>query len=67
MQSDKDLEAAIFDAGLACATPQERAAYLDKACAGQPELRQHIEALLAGKGSYLADLRGCSRMLNREI
>ena len=30
-------EAAIFDAALACATPEERAAYLDKACAGQPE------------------------------
>jgi len=40
-------EAAVFEAALACATPQERAAYLDKACAGQPELRQRVEALLA--------------------
>jgi hypothetical protein len=47
MQPNSNSEAAIFDAVLACATPQERAAYLDKACAGKPELRQHIEALLA--------------------
>jgi serine/threonine protein kinase len=40
-------EAAIFDAALACVTLQERAVYLDKACVGQPGLRQRIEALLA--------------------
>jgi WD40 repeat protein/serine/threonine protein kinase len=40
-------EAAIFDAALACASPQERAAYLDKACTGKPELRRRIEGLLA--------------------
>jgi eukaryotic-like serine/threonine-protein kinase len=40
-------EAAIFDAALACASPQERAAYLDKACTGKPELRRRIEVLLA--------------------
>jgi eukaryotic-like serine/threonine-protein kinase len=40
-------EAAIFDAALACASPQERAASLEKACAGKPELRRRIEGLLA--------------------
>ena len=40
-------EAAIFEAALACATSQDRAAYLDKACAGQHALRQRVEALLA--------------------
>ena len=40
-------EAAIFDAALACASPPERAAYLDKACTGKPELRRRIEGLLA--------------------
>jgi hypothetical protein len=48
VQPSDNSEAAIFDAALACATPQERAAYLDQACAGQPELRQRIESLLAG-------------------
>ena len=40
-------EAAIFDAALACTSPQERASYLDKACTGKPELRRRIEGLLA--------------------
>src|SRR5262245_7446317 len=40
-------DSAIFEAVLDCATPQERAAYLDKACAGQPEMRRRIEDLLA--------------------
>src|SRR6266404_4198680 len=47
MQPANKSEAAIFDAALACATPDERAAYLDKACAGQSELRRRIEDLLA--------------------
>jgi len=51
MKTDSDKndkpEAAVFEAALACATPQERAACLDKTCAGQPELRQRVEALLA--------------------
>jgi serine/threonine protein kinase len=38
-------EETIFSAALQCA-PDERAAFLDKACAGQPDLRQRVEALL---------------------
>src|SRR5262245_15142503 len=36
--------------------PQERAAYLERACAGEPALRQRVEALLgahAAAGSFL--------------
>ncbi|MFQ3650699.1 MAG: serine/threonine-protein kinase [Gemmataceae bacterium] len=37
----------IFAEALAIADPAERAAYLDRACSGNPELRQRVEALLA--------------------
>jgi serine/threonine protein kinase len=37
---------AIFDEALEIASPVERAAYLDRACAGVPELRQKVEQLL---------------------
>jgi len=38
---------ALFEGALNCRTPAERAAYLDQACAGQPELRRQLEDLLA--------------------
>ena len=38
---------AIFVAALEQATPAARAAYLDEACAGQPELRARVDKLLA--------------------
>ncbi len=41
-------EESIFHAALAKATAQERADLLDQACAGKPELRAAVEALLAG-------------------
>jgi tetratricopeptide (TPR) repeat protein len=43
----------IFHEALARRIPEERAAYLDKACAGQPGLRAALEALLraAAQGS----------------
>jgi tetratricopeptide (TPR) repeat protein len=47
---------ALFEAALNCRTPAERAAYLDRACAGQPELRQQLEVLLAAhdrSGAFL--------------
>jgi serine/threonine protein kinase/tetratricopeptide (TPR) repeat protein len=37
----------IFDAALAIADPAQRSAYLAEASAGNPELRQHLEELLA--------------------
>jgi hypothetical protein len=37
----------VFAAALAISGPAERAAYLDKACAGSPDLRREVEALLA--------------------
>jgi serine/threonine protein kinase/tetratricopeptide (TPR) repeat protein len=37
----------IFAAALAIPSPSERVAYLDRACAGQPDLRREVEELLA--------------------
>jgi WD40 repeat protein/serine/threonine protein kinase len=51
-------ERSIFAAALDIADPAERAAYLDKACGGQGDLRQHLDELLAAQaklGSFLAD------------
>ena len=39
-------EESIFPKALAKGSEQERAAYLDQACAGDPELRREVEALL---------------------
>jgi serine/threonine protein kinase/tetratricopeptide (TPR) repeat protein len=39
-------ESQIFTSALKLATPAERAAYLDEACAGDPQLRADVEALL---------------------
>ena len=49
-------DAALFEAALNCPTPAERAAFLDQACAGQPELRRQLEVLLAAhdrSGAFL--------------
>src|SRR5438067_1603079 len=46
----------VFVAALQKEDPAERRAYLDAACAGQPELRQQVENLLRlyeGAGSFL--------------
>ena len=40
-------EETLFHEALARTTPQERAAFLAAACAGRPELRSAVEALLA--------------------
>jgi len=50
-------ERSIFSAALDIPDPADRAAYLDRACAGDPALRRHIEGLIAaqtGLGSFLA-------------
>src|SRR6516162_6147103 len=39
-------EEEIFHEALARSLPEERAAYLDRACAGNPALRASVEALL---------------------
>jgi WD40 repeat protein len=36
----------VFSEALAIASPAERAAYLEQACSGEPELRQEVEELL---------------------
>jgi serine/threonine-protein kinase len=48
----------VFSAALDCATAEQRAAYLDHACAGEPKLRQRVEALLrahARSGNFLGE------------
>jgi serine/threonine protein kinase len=43
-------EQTIFDAARQMPDPQARAAYLEGACAGKPELRQRMESLLQASG-----------------
>ena len=46
----------IFFAALEKGSPQERAAYFDEACAGDPDLRRRVEKMLAAQvqaGSFL--------------
>ena len=52
-ENDSRGEENLFSAALRCA-PEERAAFLDRACAGQPELRQRLEALLQAQ-PHIAD------------
>jgi serine/threonine protein kinase len=44
-------ESQVFANALKFATPAERAAYLDEACAGDPQLRADVEALLQAHAS----------------
>src|SRR6516164_776086 len=60
MNDPSPLEA-IFFAALEKGAPQERAAYLDEACAGDPDLRRRIEKMLAAQaqaGSFLEQPAG---------
>src|SRR5437588_2293765 len=53
-------EKSIFEAAIEQASPVERAAYLDQACAGNQRLRQEVEDLLAAHdrlGSIHPDVR----------
>jgi serine/threonine-protein kinase len=46
----------VFTAALDCGSAEDRAAYLDRACAGDPRLRERVEALLrahARSGNFL--------------
>jgi tetratricopeptide (TPR) repeat protein len=55
MNEPSPLEA-IFFAALGKAAPPEREAYLDEACAGDPDLRRRVERMLAAQaqaGSFL--------------
>jgi WD40 repeat protein/serine/threonine protein kinase len=50
-------ERSIFAAALDIADPSQRAAYLDEACGGDPQMRRHLDELLAAEGklgSFLA-------------
>src|SRR5215468_7223470 len=55
MNDPSPLEA-VFFAALEKGSPQERAAYLDEACAGDPDLRRRVEKMLTAQaqaGSFL--------------
>src|SRR5690349_21699708 len=48
----------VFTAALDCGTAEERAAYLDRACANNPGARERVEALLRAHqrgGDFLGD------------
>ena len=47
MSEETDQAEAVFLAALDKATPEERAAFADGACAGKPELRARVAELLA--------------------
>jgi serine/threonine protein kinase/WD40 repeat protein len=50
-------ERSVFAAALDIADPKQRAAYLDEACASDPQMRRHLDELLAAEGqlgSFLA-------------
>lgn len=44
-------EESVFAAALEIPDPAARAAYLDRACAGNPALRREVDALLAAHGA----------------
>src|SRR5438874_1243311 len=46
MNASADRTESLFAAAVALATAEERAAYLDQACADDPALRARVEALL---------------------
>jgi serine/threonine-protein kinase len=55
MKADEHLMT-VFSAALDCGTPETRAAYLERACADRPGLRERVEALLqahARGGNFL--------------
>src|SRR5262249_2365141 len=51
-------ERSIFEAAFEKDTPEERAAYLDRACGGDAGLRQGVEALLAAHDRLGATFAG---------
>src|SRR5262249_54426449 len=55
--SERDL----FDAALAIDDPAERAAYLDRVCAGNPALRDHLSGLLSMHGQVGSFLESPAR------
>ena len=46
MNTSKTIEKALFEGASGIDAPDERAAFLDQACQGRPELRQRLETLL---------------------
>ncbi|MCI0537800.1 MAG: hypothetical protein L0Z50_21510, partial [Verrucomicrobiales bacterium] len=50
MNAKESNDLSIFNAALEIATPEDRAAYLDRACAGNIVLRSKIDSLLAAYG-----------------
>ena len=54
-------EEEIFHEALARGSPDERAAYLEQACGGDPGLRASVEALLRADGCLMSLLAGGGR------
>ena len=47
MAGRSEQERDLYCEALRCADPARRADFLDRACAGRPDLRAHVERLLA--------------------
>ena len=64
MNPDAMLKEALFEAARHLSTPEQRRAYLDRACEDDPELRREIEALLeleTPANAYFHDLNSCEQ------
>ena len=59
-------EEEMFHQVLALSLPEERAAYLERACAGDPALRESIEALLQANEGASGFLCGPAPALGRK-
>ena len=57
---------AVFSAALQASSPDERSALLDEACAGDPALRQRVEALMPGNRVWMSTFHALgARLLRR--
>jgi hypothetical protein len=54
---------AIFTEAAAIASPEQRAAYLDHACAGDPDLRRQVEAFLELSGQDVDNLQAAAQIV----
>jgi tetratricopeptide (TPR) repeat protein len=60
----------VFSAALDCGSAADRAAYLDRACAGDPALRERVEALLRAHsrgGDFLGPAAGPAKTTGFEL
>ena len=62
MNDELNLQEALFEQALKCASPEARAVFLAEACRGQPELRAQLDLLLEGHFMGQGFLEGAAEM-----